>query len=43
MVDLDRLMPVDDNETYTRHVYLIVILWIVVTLLIAVGFTLFIP
>jgi len=43
MVNLDNIMPVDDDETYTKHVYAIVILWIVVTLIIAVGFTFFIP
>jgi len=43
MVNLDNVMPVDDNETYTRHVYIITIMWIVTTILIGIGFTLFIP
>lgn len=35
MVNFDSVMPTDDDELYVKHVYLIVILWIVVTLLAA--------
>lgn len=35
MVNLERVLPTDDDETYVKHTYLIVILWIVITLLAA--------
>lgn len=35
MVNLETVLPTDDDETYVKHTYLIVILWIVLTLLAA--------
>ena len=36
------LMPMEDNETYVKHVSLIVIGWIVGTLTVAVGLAVFV-
>lgn len=43
MVNLERIMPVDDNELYVKHVYYITLLWLVVTFGVALIFTLFLP
>ena len=36
MVSLEDVLPTDDDETYVKHTYLIVILWIVLTILAAI-------
>jgi len=36
------LMPPEDNETYVKHVSLIVIGWVTVTFIVATGLALFV-
>jgi len=36
------IMPTEDNETYVKHVSLIVIGWVIVTFTVAVGLAVFV-
>ena len=36
------LMPADDNETYVKHVSMILVGWIILTLFIAIGLAVFV-
>jgi len=41
MVNLEKILPTDDDPTYVRHVYLIVIMWVLITGVVALAFAVF--
>jgi hypothetical protein len=41
MVNLEKILPTEDDESYVKHAYLIVVVWILITLLVALVFAFF--